>query len=108
MQLINPSYKILDIKDDLLGAYEAVELAGRTCYKSEGNIKYDENGRSLSAREFVLKMVQSGHMAMLEHGTVYLTIPKLLNIWHFYEHNPYSKIILGDEYVYVTTNLRVI
>ena len=108
MQLINPSYKILDIKDDLLGAYEAVELAGRTCYKSEGNIKYDENGRSTSARDFVLKMVQSGHMAMLEHGTVYLTIPKLLNVWHFYEHNPYSRMVLDDEHVYITTNLRVI
>lgn len=108
MQLINPSYKILDIKDDLLGAYEAVEVAGRTCYKSEGNIKYDENGRSTSARDFVLKMVQSGHMAMLEHGTVYLTVPKLLNIWQFYEHNSYSRIIMDEEYVYITTNLRVI
>ena len=46
-----------------------IEIAGRTCYKSESNITED------SAKSFVDRMIKSGHGAMLEHGTVYLKIP---------------------------------
>ena len=49
--------------------YKQIELAGRTCYKSEDKITED------SAKAFVDRMIKSGHTAMLEHGTVYLTIP---------------------------------
>ena len=49
--------------------YKQIELAGRTCYKSEDKITID------SAKGFVERMVKSGHGAMLEHGTVYLYIP---------------------------------
>ena len=52
-------------KDILL----AIEQAGRTCYKSEDKITDN------SCEEFVQRMINSGHMSMLEHGTVYLTIP---------------------------------
>ena len=47
--------------------YKQIELAGRTCYKSEDKITED------SAKEFVDRMIKSGHGAMLEHGTVYLS-----------------------------------
>ena len=43
-----------------------IEQAGRVCYKSEDKITED------SAKEFVDRMIKSGHGAMLEHGTVYL------------------------------------
>lgn len=46
--------------------YKMVELAGRTCYKSEDKIT------DVSCYEFVQKMVERKHMAMLEHGTVIL------------------------------------
>lgn len=68
MKLIKPSYEILDQKPGLEGIYEQIELAGRTCYKSirkEGT----------TAKDFVDRMIKSGHGAMLEHGTVYLKIP---------------------------------
>ena len=36
MKLINPSYKIINQNPGLDGIYEAIEQAGRTCYKSIG------------------------------------------------------------------------
>ena len=69
MKLIKPSVKIIDQKEGLQGIYKAIELAGRTCYKSEDKIT------DTSAKEFVDRMIKSGHNAMLEFGTIYLKIP---------------------------------
>lgn len=70
MKLIDPSYEILEQQDGLNGVYKQIELAGRTCYKSEDKIT-DE-----SAESFVQRMIDSGHTAMLEHGTVYFYIKR--------------------------------
>ena len=66
MKLIKQSFEILDQQCGLEGIYKQIEIAGRTCYKSEDKITED------SAKEFVDRMIKSGHGAMLEHGTVYL------------------------------------
>lgn len=42
---------------------KAIEIAGRTCYKSEDQIT------DTSAAEFVQRMVKSGHHAMIEHAS---------------------------------------
>jgi thymidylate synthase ThyX len=57
MKLINSSVEIIPQKPGLQGIYEQIELAARTCYKSESNIKYDEEGNSLTAKDFVDKIV---------------------------------------------------
>ena len=107
MRLIKPSVEIIkQEKYDLLHVFKFIELAGRSCYKSENKITED------SASEFVDRMIKSGHGAMLEHGTVYLTIPnknisRSLLIYN-YEINPYSKVIWTNDNVYITTNYRVI
>lgn len=107
MKLIKPTVEIIrQEKYDLLHVFKFIELAGRTCYKSEDKITKD------SAKEFVNRMIKSGHGAMLEHGTVYLTIPnknisRSLLIYN-YEINPYSKVVNTDDYIYITTNYRVI
>ena len=69
MKLIKPSYEILEPSPGLKGIYKAIEVAGRTCYKSLDKITDD------SAKDFVDRMIASKHYAMLEHGTVYLKIP---------------------------------
>ena len=88
MKLIRPSFEILEqkpraivipadmeigprmVREELLSSvYRQIEIAGRTCYKSEDKIT------DTSAKEFVERMVKSGHGAMLEFGTVYLRIP---------------------------------
>lgn len=66
MRLIKPSFEIIEQEPGLEGIYKAIELAGRNCYKSESNIKEG------SAKEFVDRMIKSKHLAMCEHGTVYL------------------------------------
>lgn len=101
MKLIESSVQIIKEKDP----YKMIELAGRTCYKSENNIT--EN----SAKEFVDRMIKLGHGAMLEHGTIYLTIAKTaMNIGDpiFYVRNKYSKVNEDDYFYYITTNMRVI
>ena len=77
MRLIKPRVEIIKQEEyDLNHIFKFIELAGRTCYKSEDRITED------SAKEFVDRMIKSGHGAMLEHGTVYLTVPntKINNI----------------------------
>lgn len=113
MKLIKPSFEILDQQCGLEGIYKQIEISGRTCYKSEDKITED------SAKEFVDRMIKSGHGAMLEHGTVYLgmpvetMIPIEANGWGKYTKNPYSKgfkvcNVNGQKRVAITTNLRVL
>ena len=113
MKLIKQSFEILDQQCGLEGIYKQIERSGRTCYKSEDKITED------SAKEFVDRMIKSGHGAMLEHGTVYLAmpmetmIPIVANGWGKYTKNPYSKgfkvcSVNGQEKVAITTNLRVL
>ena len=132
MKLIESSVQIIEEKDP----YKMIELAGRTCYKSEDKIT--EN----SAKEFVDRMIKLGHGAMLEHGTIYLNVPEKTytetledefgkfnnpnnGLVDRYRKNKYSKVnsVAADEELrkkypkvrpfklthhYITTNLRVI
>lgn len=60
MKVIRPGYEILtDITGNEL---KLIELAGRTCYKSEDKITDD------SAKKFVSNIIKRGHEAMLEHS----------------------------------------
>ena len=108
MRLIKPSFEIIEQQPGILGLYKQIELAGRTCYKSEDKITPD------SAAAFVDRMIKSGHGAMLEHGTVYLycKATENSNPLNEYFHNKYSKAIWigrgGYADVYITTNLRVL
>ena len=110
MKLIESKVELIEQQPGLEGMYKQIELAGRTCYKSEDKITED------SAKSFVDRMIKSKHGAMLEHGTVYL-ITLNANIANKYIINKYSvvKRIGGfnesDEAIithYITTNLRVI
>lgn len=114
MKLINSSVTIKEQESGINGIYKQIEWAGRHCYKSLDKIT--EN----SAKEFVDRMIKLGHGAMLEHGTIYLTIdgedPNLSKI----QSNPYTKVNLVPYEVltesnytisykaYITTNLRVL
>lgn len=114
MRIIKPSFEIWDQEEGLEGIYKQIERAGRVCYKSEDKITED------SAKEFVERMIKSGHGAMLEHGTVYLKIPygtmddrgEFSNepIVIKYIDNPYSVVMNNSEndYWYITSNYRVI
>lgn len=112
MKLIKPYYEILEQQSGIEGMFKQIEIAGRTCYKSEDKITEG------SAKKFVHNMIKSGHLAMLEHGTVYMIV----------KHNYVDGVDMGDPYdlsltfvlnkfskcnhidstTYITTNLRVV
>lgn len=114
MKLINSSVIVKEQESGIDGVYKQIEWAGRHCYKSLDKIT--EN----SAKEFVDRMIKLGHGAMLEHGTIYLTIdgedPNLSKI----QSNPHTKVNLVPYEVltegnytisykaHITTNLRVL
>ena len=122
MKLINQSAEIIPQGLGLEGIYKQIEIAGRTCYKSHDKMT------TTSAKDFVDRMIKSGHGAMLEHGTVYLRYTSndiiqkdsfIQTHWK-YEYNKYSKCVVEtlqgtgcfgrpyDAVFYVTTNLRVL
>lgn len=100
MNFIEPKVKILRQKydDDILtNMFKHIELCGRNCYKSEDRIT------DTSYEKFVDNLTKSEHGAMLEHGTVYLTIPVgtpvddpqymwKIDIVRFFIDNKYSKV----------------
>ena len=75
VKILTPEVKLIKQGSGLRGIFEQIEIAGRNCYASSHNIQYDENKKSITAEDFVKRMIKSEHYAMLEHGTVYLVIP---------------------------------
>lgn len=67
MRIIKPSYKIEDDIDGI-AILKKLEKAGRTCYKSEGDIT--EN----SAINFIKKILNSGHESVIEHVSITVRI----------------------------------
>jgi thymidylate synthase (FAD) len=118
MNLVKASFEFIEQEPGLKGCFKQIERAGRTCYKSEDKIT------DTSCEEFVSRMVNSGHGAMLEHGTVYLyrTFESkeecmLSDFTLNYHENPFSKVVRvrddmanpkGKQHLYITTNYRVL
>jgi len=61
VKIISPSYEILYLPEpeEIL---KLIEIAGRTCYKSEHKISHD------SAKEFIKRIIRSGHESVIEHS----------------------------------------
>ena len=122
MKFIKPRIEVIEQKPGLNGMFKQIEMAGRTCYKSEANITDD------SAEKFVNRMIDSKHTTMLEHGTLYLDVTigsveddsKYMwknSIVQFFKNNKYSRVnkyrrvdddTMESVYHYaITTNYRV-
>lgn len=65
MELVKPSFEILSYTENPI---QLIELAGRTCYKSEDKITED------SAKKFVESVTRRGHHSVIEHATVTVRI----------------------------------
>ena len=107
MKLVRTDAKLIQQQGGLEGLYKHIELCGRTCYKSTDKITDN------SAKPFVDRMINSHHTAMIEHGTVYLTIP--VNEWRDCEHEflymfpeslSWVSVDCDGKNFYITTNLR--
>jgi len=68
MRIVEPSFEIiapeLRHREDGLRLLQVIELAGRTCYKSEGR------ATPTSAPDFVRRLMARGHLSVIEHAVV--------------------------------------
>lgn len=119
MRLIKQNTEYIPQEPNIIGAFKLVELAGRTCYKSEDKITSD------SWEKFIDMLQKRKHYSPMEFGTIYLTIdtssPAInpdylhaMDVAMFYQRNKYSKVksesnkLQTGTMYYITTNLRVI
>lgn len=63
MKIVNPGYEILSVVDSK-NILQNIELAGRTCYKSEDKITDD------SAAKFITMLLKRGHESVIEHEKI--------------------------------------
>lgn len=64
MKIIKASYEARYNSADIVRIKRDIETAARTCYKSEENISID------SSNILIGKLINLGHEAMLEHGSI--------------------------------------
>ena len=107
MKIIEPKVEIWEQPKGIDGIYKQIERAGRVCYKSEDHTTED------SAKPFVERMIASEHYAMLEHGTVYLSVPDTQANEDLIQELLYNKFthlfVLKDvRRINFATNLRVL
>lgn len=102
MKLIEPKVEMLVQEPGIEGMYKMIDRIAGTCY-GRTELHYD-------SKSFVDSLEMKGHMRPLEFGTVYLKIPVQDNydIYNFYSNNKYSKVVILENYCFVTTNYRVI
>lgn len=107
MKVIEPKVEIWEQSKGIEGIYKQIERAGRVCYKSEDHTTED------SAKPFVERMIKSEHYAMLEHGTVYLSVPDIQANEDLIQELLYNKfthlLVLKDVFrINFSTSLRVL
>ena len=117
MKIIKPSVEEFIQGAGFEGMLKHIERCGRLCYKSEDKIAEG------SAEKFVNMLKNKNHMAMLEHSTIYLTIPEynlrddegkcLEGEYQVLRMDKYTKFKYNDtdqndRTAYITTNYRVI
>lgn len=71
MILVKPSFEILEVMGSGISEYgelTLIELAGRTCYKSEDKITPD------SSKEFIRSILKRGHESVIEHSAMTVKI----------------------------------
>lgn len=102
MKITQPQFEIWPQAPGLDGMYRQIERVGRVCYKSE------DHCTDSSARPFVERMLKNRHLAMLEHGTVYLQAAASSTACARYSANRFSVVRTAGDTAFITSNLRVL
>ena len=120
MELIKPSIEIWEQGDTLEDMWKHIARCTRVCYQSTP--KNDGETDEEFVERVILRPDSSTgelnfdkiHGAMLEHGTVYLMLKTICpgdegyELYEKYRYNKYSKAIVKQGFVCITTNLRVL
>ena len=119
MQFIEPNVELWEQGTDMDAIWNHIAKCVRVCYQSTP--KNDNETEEAFVKRVLFRDDEhwnsvKNHLAMLEHGTIYLHVVQDFNDEHevcnFYRHNKYSKVIskpINDiTHHFITTNLRVI
>lgn len=109
MEFVLPTFEIWQQGNTLADIWKHIARCTRVCYQStpkENRESDEEFVKRVILRNGEEKDFEKLHGAMLEHGTVYLCGP--IDILTSHYDNKYSKIRINSNYLYATTNLRVI
>ena len=112
MKLIEPSCEYWEQRDIVTH----IARCARVCYANEKNENSYEKDEAL-----VKRLIESGHISMLRHGTLYYIVPLEIfkdkydlsgqAIKHFIDFNinsPYIYKVYDAKYVYISTNKQFI
>ena len=90
MKLVNQKAELWQQGSTEKDMWDHIAKCTRVCYQSTPKNK-EESGEDFCKRTILLNK----HYGMLEHGTVYLTVPSapgyipIYNLCHRYSNNPY-------------------
>ena len=109
MKIENSLVSILKQENGWVGMLKHVETIGRVCYASTDRIKND------SYKNFIKNvLLQNGHWAAFELGTVYLKVLKkdivssAIAMYIVENTKPFTRYNEDSKYYYITTNYRVV
>lgn len=117
MKLIDPKVELWNQGNTLDEIWEHIARCARVCYQSEPR-KNGETGEQFVNRVILhnhsydeiakdRKLQEKLHLSVLEHGTVYLTIPNFCFNLNFGGYS-YTHIVSSVKARYITTNMRVL
>lgn len=106
MKITKPSVEFFgEVPTDYDGTIKFIEMAGRTCYKSEDKIT------ETSAEGFVKRLIKAGHLAMVEHSNFVIRIPQPDSVMFTFPDKlkqiagKYLNVFEDDKYIYMGGNL---
>ena len=88
MKIVEPSVDIIKEENPL----KRIEICGRVCYKSEGKITDDSEGK------FVAGLIKRGHTSVLEHARVIVPGDRANSIAYSYKDDNDREYPYGMEY----------
>lgn len=128
MKIIEPKVEYWPQEAGMKGVWNQIARATRVCYQS--SVREGESGEDFVKRIILKPALIEGnlddlehckfnfdkmHGAMLEHGTVYITVPPYIaddkisaKAFTILIINKYSKVNTINNWDYITTNLRVL
>ena len=117
MKLIDPKVELWNQGNTVDEIWEHIARCARVCYQSEPR-KNGETGEQFVNRVILhnhsydeiakdRKLQEKLHLSVLEHGTVYLTIPRFYFNLNFKGY-PYTHTVSNVKARYITTNMRML
>jgi len=104
MKIIKPSVEFFGaVPTEYNAALKFIEMAGRTCYKSEDKITED------SAEKFIRKLIKAEHLAMIEHSNFVVRANNVFTPIYIVlmseQLGKYFNIKIWKDHIYVGGNL---